>query len=274
MQMQLVTMQWLATNHPAFHEEFISYSVLEKVIRQNVHKVCFPGLAQKHFLLIQVELTHLGDIKDPNMVLPRNSRLYTKKEPSDKFILILEGRALVTIGQTEMTFEAGPWHCFGNELLDRLHQITNNMRSGQPTQSPRSSHGALAIGSTAASNSTAAISQLTEVDMKKISFIPDFTATIRDDCTFLEISAQTYLLAYKSTLINKNRPDGDGKDGFMNDLEEPKKEEIPLNKITSEGHLKEDTVNVAIKSNGSIKRRNVSPLDCFITNFRFRLTPK
>lgn len=33
------------------------------------------------------------------MVLPRNSRLYTKKEPSDKFILILEGRALVTIGQ-------------------------------------------------------------------------------------------------------------------------------------------------------------------------------
>lgn len=39
MQMQLVTMQWLATNHQAFHEELISYSVLEKVIRQNVHKV-------------------------------------------------------------------------------------------------------------------------------------------------------------------------------------------------------------------------------------------
>lgn len=84
----------MATNHPAFHEDFIGYSVLEKVIRQNVHKV---------------ELTHLGDIKDPNMVLPRTSKLYAKKEPSDKFILILEGRAVVTIGQTEMTFEAGPW---------------------------------------------------------------------------------------------------------------------------------------------------------------------
>ncbi|KAI6191501.1 hypothetical protein M3Y97_00235100 [Aphelenchoides bicaudatus] len=211
MQMQLVTMQWLATNHPAFHENFISYTVLEKVIRQNVHKV---------------ELTHLGEIKDANMVLPRNSRLYTKKEPSDKFILILEGRALVTIGQTEMTFEAGPWHCFGNELLDRLHQITNSMKSGQPTQSPRSSHGALAIGSTTTANpSTATINQINDVDVKKINFIPDFTATIRDDCTFLEISAQTYLLAYKSTLLSKNRPDGtvDGKDGFLNDFEEPKK---------------------------------------------------
>jgi hypothetical protein len=133
------------------------------------------------------------------------------------------------------------------------------MKTVQPTQSPRSSQGALAIGSTAASSSTAAITQLNDVDMKKINFIPDFTATIRDDCTFLEISAQTYLLAYKSTLINKNRPDGvplDGKDGLLNDLEEPKKEEIPLNKITSEGHLKEDTVNVAVRSNGSIKRRN------------------
>jgi hypothetical protein len=161
-----------------------------------------------------------------------------------------------------MTFEAGPWHCFGNELLDRLHQITSNMKAGQPTQSPRSSHGALAITSTAVSNSTAAITQLNDVDMKKINFIPDFTATIRDDCTFLEISAQTYLLAYKSTLINKNRPDGaplDGKDGYMNEFEEPKKEEIPLNKITSEGHLQQDTVNVAVvRSNGSIKRRNVS----------------
>ncbi|VDM91668.1 unnamed protein product, partial [Onchocerca ochengi] len=41
--------------------------------------------------------------------------------------------------------------------------------------------------------------------MKKslTSFTPDFSAVVRDDCTYLEITAQTYLLAYKSTLISK-----------------------------------------------------------------------
>ena len=64
--------------------------MLEKVIRQNVHKV---------------ELSHLTDANDPKTVYPRTSRLYTKKEPSDKFILILEGRAIVTIGQVSSI-----WH--------------------------------------------------------------------------------------------------------------------------------------------------------------------
>lgn len=82
--MQLVTIQWLATNHAVFHPQLISQTILEKVIRQHVHKV---------------ELSHLADINDPKMVYPRTSKLYTKKEPSDKFILILEGRAIVTIGQ-------------------------------------------------------------------------------------------------------------------------------------------------------------------------------
>lgn len=56
------------------------------------------------------------------------------------------------------------------------------------------------------SNSTAGGGQqLFEYDAKKITFIPDYSAIIRDDCTYLEISAQTYLRAYKSTLISRNR---------------------------------------------------------------------
>jgi hypothetical protein len=48
--------------------------------------------------------------------------------------------------------------------------------------------------------------QLFDLDqMKKITFVPDYSAVIRDDCTYLEITAQTYLLAYKSTLININK---------------------------------------------------------------------
>lgn len=28
-----------------------------------------------------------------------------------------------------MTFEAGPWYCFGKELLDRLHTFVNKKKS-------------------------------------------------------------------------------------------------------------------------------------------------
>lgn len=52
-----------------------------------------------------------------------------------------------------MTFEAGPWHCFGNELLDRLLQLIqqNNQNNplistatGKPSNA-RSSQGALSL---------------------------------------------------------------------------------------------------------------------------------
>lgn len=52
--------------------------------------------------------------------LPKLAKLYTKDELSDRFILILEGRVQVIIGQSGMVFEAGPWHCFGSEILEKL----------------------------------------------------------------------------------------------------------------------------------------------------------
>lgn len=43
-----------------------------------------------------------------------------------------------------MTFEAGPWHCFGNELMDRLLQlIQQNNCNNIKTINNRSSQGAL-----------------------------------------------------------------------------------------------------------------------------------
>ncbi|CAD5234565.1 unnamed protein product [Bursaphelenchus xylophilus] len=234
MQMQLVTMQWLATNHPAFQEQYIGYSVLEKVIRQNVHKI---------------ELSHLGDTSDPKMVLPRKSKLYSKKEPSDKFILILEGRAVVTIGQTDMTFEAGPWHCFGNELLDRLLQVTTNLKRPQRSQSPRNSEPTL---------NPVGTSPFTDIDLKKVTFIPDYTAVIKDDCTYLEISAQTYLLAFKSTLINRNRADGNDPRDSITELDKSHDSgTIPVNKITSEGLVEEDVA--LVRTNGSLRRKDLEP---------------
>lgn len=250
MQMQLVTLQFLVTQHRAFYPEIIGQAILQRLIRKNVHKVDISNLA--------------NDIigEGTNMVYPRSAKLYTKQEPSDKFILILEGRAMVTIGKNEMTFEAGPWHCFGTEMLDKLDQLITNGPSGtlsptatatviaQPSQNAvvsnaigksgnradslvilqqqqavvnavstanhtsaasggggaRSSQGALHPSSTGPTALfTAAGSTQQEVDAKKITFVPDYSMVIRDECTYLEITAQTYLIAYKSTLISKNK---------------------------------------------------------------------
>ncbi|CAJ0915620.1 unnamed protein product, partial [Mesorhabditis belari] len=168
-QMLLVTMQWLTTNHQAFTQVMISQTVLEKLIRQNVKRV---------------ELTHLPDMYDPKTVIPRTAKIYTKGENTEKFVLILEGRALVTIGQDEMTFEAGPWHAFGTELLER---ICEHMKTDRPLNSSRCSLTDRADGN----------------KEKKIGFTPDYSVIVRDDCTFLEISATSYQLAYKTTLISR-----------------------------------------------------------------------
>lgn len=95
-----------------------------------------------------------------------------------------------------MTFEAGPWHCFGGELLERLVAIAQQQCSSaapaQQQQPPVSISRNSLSGSAPPDN-----------NKKTTTFIPDFSAVVRDDCTYLEITAQTYLLAYKSTLISK-----------------------------------------------------------------------
>jgi hypothetical protein len=81
---------------------------------------------------------------------------------------------------------------------------------------------------------------------KKITFVPDYSATIRDDCTYLEITAHTYLLAFKSTLISRNRSETSVVgDNFHIGTE------IPINKITSAGYLEEDVA--LVRSNGSLE---------------------
>uniref|UniRef100_A0A8L8KBC8 CNNM transmembrane domain-containing protein n=1 Tax=Heligmosomoides polygyrus TaxID=6339 RepID=A0A8L8KBC8_HELPZ len=168
-QMQLVAMQWLTTNHKAFHSDRISQSVLEKLIRQHCRRV---------------ELSHLPDMYEPKAVVPRTAKLYTKQEYSEKFILILEGRALVTIGQDEMTFEAGPWFAFGTEMLERLvaKSEADSRAMGDVDQSRNS---------------------LVSDTGKKLGFIPDYTAVVRDECTFLEVTAHSWMLACKSTLMSR-----------------------------------------------------------------------
>uniref|UniRef100_A0AC34FFU4 CNNM transmembrane domain-containing protein n=1 Tax=Panagrolaimus sp. ES5 TaxID=591445 RepID=A0AC34FFU4_9BILA len=243
MQMQFVTIQWLTANLPAFTSKYINRNVIEKIIQKNVHKVEYTNLSTT----------------DTKVILPRQ-KIYRKKELSDKFILILEGRMLVTIGQNEMNFEAGPWHAFGSEILDKIvaileskpsaqttGQINNiistpplsasstsknappNILSQQQHQLPASGRSSVSSPPTTARtikqrasipvlkymgsvkrDSQAAILPLLSSTSglppeleKKITFVPDYSVTIQDDCTYLEVTSNTYLLAYKTTLISR-----------------------------------------------------------------------
>lgn len=89
-------------------------------------------------LILQVEFSQLNN-DGSKIILPRH-KIYNKKQPSDKMVLILEGRMVVTIGQTEMNFEAGSWHFFGLEILDKIIQMIesgkNENTGSSSTQSP------------------------------------------------------------------------------------------------------------------------------------------
>ncbi|KAK6762686.1 hypothetical protein RB195_023411 [Necator americanus] len=38
---------------------------------------------------------------------------------------------------------------------------------------------------------------------ERIGFVPDYSVVVRDECTFLEVTAQNWLLAYRSTLMSR-----------------------------------------------------------------------
>ncbi|VDM67979.1 unnamed protein product [Strongylus vulgaris] len=123
--------------------------------------------------------------------VPRLAKLYTKDEISDRFVLILEGRVQVTIGQSGMMFEAGPWHCFGGEILKKLVQ-----------------------GAATLSRSTSII-DTTDLSCRRpdLMFKPDYSVVVKEDCTYLDVNVAAYINAFKSTLMQRER----GRDDMSTD---------------------------------------------------------
>lgn len=84
-----------------------------------------------------------------------------------------------------MTFEAGPWYAFGQEVLDKL--VEQCINSGTLTERSHLQDG------NASSRSSLA----------PVGFIPDYTVVVRESCTFLEIPANVYRNARKATLLSR-----------------------------------------------------------------------
>ncbi|KAK6750095.1 hypothetical protein RB195_002218 [Necator americanus] len=168
LQMQMVAIQWLVANEEAFSPTYIDTNVLERLIRTSARRVDISALMAMSHDAVNV---------------PRLAKLYTKDEMSDRFVLILEGRVQVTIGQSGMMFEAGPWHCFGSEILKKLLQ-----------------------GAATLSRSTSIV-DTTDLSCRRpdLMFKPDYSVVVKEDCTYLDVNVAAYVNAYKSSLMQREK---------------------------------------------------------------------
>lgn len=96
-QLALATFQYLNTAVQAFRSDKISKIILRHLLNQNV----FRQLRMKS--------------KDKT---DKTNYLYEHGKAADYFILILEGRTEVTVGQEKLLFEGGPFTYYGTQALE------------------------------------------------------------------------------------------------------------------------------------------------------------
>ncbi|KHJ99794.1 hypothetical protein OESDEN_00195 [Oesophagostomum dentatum] len=144
-----VVIRWLAGQHMFFTEEHMESRVLERLIQKNIHHVILlPGRKEKCVYIYEAEV------------------------PSRRFVLILEGTAIVTFSKINMTFEVGPWTSFGECLFQK---ISSTFRSRQDNR----------------------------LGMK---FTPDFSLKVHQRCRFLQLPITAVLHALRiSRLIRHLR---------------------------------------------------------------------
>ncbi|XP_055950775.1 unextended protein-like [Argiope bruennichi] len=153
-QLALATYQYLSTSVDPFKSQYISESVLKKLMAQDV------------FLKSKVG----KEGYEPSNIL------FQAGKAADYFILILEGRCLVTVSKENLVFEAGPFATFG------LPVITMNT-SEQDLQGSSSS---------------------TESAPYRV-FIPDYTVVATGETVYMKVHFAIYRSAVTATLLERQQ---------------------------------------------------------------------
>ncbi|XP_055350588.1 unextended protein-like [Paramacrobiotus metropolitanus] len=178
-QLQHASFQFLSTSVDRFSETLISEHILRRLIRH-------PEVAR----MIK---------KKPNEVTP--TFVYKKGRPADFFVLVLEGRVEVQIGNEDLVFESGPFTYFGKTALGG----ELGLKPEEIAQLVKAPFPALATGK--ASLPGARIS----LDKSKMTgtFTPDFTVYATSDVLFLRIKLAHYIAALRATALERqHRPSG------------------------------------------------------------------
>jgi hypothetical protein len=166
--MARVTQQWLRTNHQIFSETFLDPRALALLIRKNVHKI---------------DLGRAHKFEDPSKRVPDKVVLYKAGTHSRRFIVVLEGEATIFFHKVNMKFSVGPWESFGLEIL----------RIVETHMSHYGKHMALFSLKTHFRDETSML--------KAAEFVPDYDLVVTNSCKYLEVTAASYLNAFKVTNI-------------------------------------------------------------------------
>lgn len=171
-QLLLATYQFLSTSVEPFKNDHISEAVMKKLLAQDV-------------------FFKTKNCKDNHSKSDAN-HIFQAGKAADYFVLVLEGRCLVTVSKEKLVFETGPFSYFG------LPVITVNT----PDQ--------------VSGGSSTSINAIDAPPFK--AFIPDYTVETSGETVYMKVHYAVYLSARRATQLERHpKQDGDSKEESRED---------------------------------------------------------
>nr|CAG4646338.1 EOG090X07W1 [Macrothrix elegans] len=217
-QLALAAFQFLSSSIEPFKSEWISESVLRRLMR--------------HHHVIRCLRVRNADKSEGDT----NTLIYQQNKPADYFVLILEGRVEVTIGKENLVFESGPFSYFGLQSLTGISATSNlvespsairlshSVQSVQTTSSPETGmFGVGGIGGAPRGGGQA--------------FFTDYTVRATTDVVYFRLNRSLYQAAVSATALERARDAEqrftDGDSSFQLSFEVSSREPIEEVKETS-----------------------------------------
>ena len=133
--------------------------------------------------------------------------LYLAGKAADYFIIILEGRVRVTVGNEGLVFESGPFTHFGvaalknpDESVKRAssrQSVVSSLLQPEPVRPPSPEMKKSPSGSAKFPTS--------EVNTPTGAFIPDYTVKCVETTLYMKIPRRVYLAAIRATLMERQK---------------------------------------------------------------------
>ncbi|KAG1678664.1 Metal transporter CNNM4 [Nymphon striatum] len=175
-QMLLATFQFITTSVEPFKEVYISPTIAKRLLKQDIYHLSKKGKKSE------------------------NAMLYQRGKVADYFIIILEGRVRVTIGNENLHFEGSPFMYFGSLAINS--SLHNNPLSGSIDQT----NSILKLSTQSMNATESNPSPQTISNIKNSPFIPDYSVHLMDvDTLYMKITKSLYNAARKASLMEMQK---------------------------------------------------------------------
>ncbi|XP_064631604.1 metal transporter CNNM4-like [Lineus longissimus] len=220
-QLSLATFQYLSTTLDPFKSEWISETVLQRLLKQDI--------------VVNLQYKPNAEAEGSN-----ENVIFKAGMPCDFFAMILIGRVQVEIGKEKLIFEGGPFMYFGVQALQGVPPILTRSQS---------------------SGSIASLASVgPSYYHRQPTYNPDFSVKALTDVQFLKIHRAHYVAAYRATLVERHPKSShhetqDAEDPF---LKEWSRCQLPREAPLAAGE--DDDDNAQDKNNDSSDKVSVNSL--------------